>query len=102
MMQSETLVNLEQARHILGGEKPLSRTYMWAVKRAMIQAGQPIGRKFFLSQMRQFIATHPDITCKSQRGEDSFLREVLDVLKNPRADRRESMIARLEERLQSA
>lgn len=98
----EPLVNIEQARHILGGDKPFSRSYMWAVKKAMSESGCSIGRKFLASTVRQWILDHPDFNSKHQFGETSLLREVLAYLKDPRLGRRSDLIGRLEARLRNS
>lgn len=110
-MKNENPVNVEQARVILGGEKPCdcvrlgrspdkdcphcfgrgvvakpwSRSYMCAVKKAMgIKS-----RNFFLSDVRKFIRENPEFTSKKTAPADTFkslLVETLGWLKAIRAN----------------
>jgi hypothetical protein len=75
--------------------KPWSRTYMWAVKRAMgIE-----GRKFYLSEVRKFVKQNPGFNSKSQKSDKSLLVEALDYIKNPRSSIKAGLVARIESRI---
>ena len=92
----EKLVNCRQAAEILG----VGRTYMSALKKAMREAGQPIGSKFFVSKVRQFIIDHPEFNSDHQKSDRAWMREALEVLKSPRHGQRQVVIAGLEKMLQ--
>ena len=91
---SETVVNLERARHILGGSRrcacgspagcaeckgsgtvatPLGRSYMTALKRAM----RIKGRYFFIEDMRKWLRLHPDFGCPVGEGSAETYRQLL-------------------------
>lgn len=76
--KDETPVNAEQARHILGGSRPWSRSYMSAVKKAMGVKG----RYFFLSDVRTFIREHPDFKSKDSTFEGDTLKGLLEEALN--------------------
>lgn len=116
---SENPVNSEQARYELGSKiqcpacntigrnqcitcggsgvivKPWSRTYMWAVKKAMgIE-----GRLLYVSDVRKFVKNTPNFNSKSQKGDVTLLSEALDYIRNPRSSIKAQLVARLEGRI---
>jgi hypothetical protein len=89
-------VNSDQARRILGGARPWSRSYMSSIKAAMgIRS-----RYFMVGDVKQFLRTHPDF--KSHRvapGETlaRLLEEALAELKARKGSRR--LINRIQRKL---
>jgi hypothetical protein len=90
-------VNSDQARHLLGGVKPWSRSYMSAIKSSMgIRS-----RYFMVSDVKAFLASHPDFKCKRGTPPDTLqqlLSEALPLLMASKAPM--AFIKRVERKLQ--
>ena len=95
----EKLVNSKQAAEILG----VSRSYVGAVKNAMRKAGCPVGIKFHVSIMRQWLIDNPDFSSERNRRDPfkTALREALECLQSPRHGQRKDVIERLKRILQT-
>ena len=86
--------------------KPLSRSYMWALKAAASAAsGREWGRYFNLDDVKAYLRQNPGFNSKravAQLKLDSqCLREVVDFLKDPspiwsRREKRDELVRRLE------
>jgi hypothetical protein len=95
--KDETPVNAEEARRILGGDRPWSRSYMSAVKKAMGVKG----RYFFVSDVRTFIRENPDFKSKDSTFDGdtfkSLLGEALEYLRSGSAPNK--LVQRIERKL---
>lgn len=130
-MTKESPVNSEQARVALGRRvaccdkpkckrcggtgwevKPLSRSYMWALKKSVGKwMGSELGRYFFLSDIRKFLKENPNFNSKAvdeiKPKDNALMNEVLAFLKNPaplwaRSEKREELIGRMEKEMEVA
>ena len=93
-------VNCDQARRILGGARPWSRSYMSAIKSAMgIRS-----RYFLVSDVKQFLRDNPDFKSKRNAPGETFqalLAEALEALKSsPKGSM--GLINRIERKLATA
>jgi hypothetical protein len=114
----ESPVGIERARHLLGDErpcecganpacdvcggrgqwiKPLSRSYLTAVRKAMGVKG----RYFFVSDVRQWLRRHPDWKMPSrQLARDTYGALLAEALPVVRAAGKFSLVQRIESKLQ--
>jgi hypothetical protein len=77
--RNENPVTASSAAKILGGEKPLSRGYMSAIKRAMgITA-----RYLYVSDIRRFLANNPDFRMTDIYARDGGQRYVFEIKETP-------------------
>ena len=97
---NEMPVNSDQARRILGGARPWSRSYMSSLKAAMGVRS----RYFLVSDVKQFLRDNPDFKSKRADSGETFqrlLEEALVALKlSPKPPR--NLVQRIERKLATA
>jgi hypothetical protein len=97
---NEMPVNSDQARRILGGARPWSRSYMSSLKAAMGVRS----RYFLVSDVKQFLRDHPDFKSNRAPSGETFQRllgEALVALKlSPKPPR--NLLQRIERKLAAA